>query len=244
MPNQRQILHYISFYQNVLEKSGLVVSWEDLQRLIPVVNLIFEVDSLYDLEDSSLSSQKVEELQARMSQLMGDTSPLTQPAIKRFFHAMEQELTEDLGDALTDYLHISRYSIGAELLSSYIAYLLKVPPEIWFSATINRFNQDIYTLIRLANDYLDVSIEQKRLKGERMQVQATDFFSNLWLFKGYFLVRFLFHKFRYYCYLIFSKYFYFSFTKQMYLTAIICAESILTWAYKVYVTDQNSVHEV
>lgn len=243
MPNQVQISHYINYYQQILEQLKLSVSLKQLKVLLPLVNLIFEVDSLYDVKEKAFSRSKIEALREKMSILLSESSPLTQPAIEHFFQAMEEESHEAQLLSLTEYLQISRYSIGAELLSNYIAYILNISPSIWFSKKITSFREEIYTLIRLANDYLDVKGEQIRKKKEKEQVKATQFFSNLLFFRGYFLARYIFHKLDYYFCRIRSK-LSSNFQKENWeLKAIICAESILILAYKVYVIDQNSVHE-
>nr|ADN17814.1 hypothetical protein Cyan7822_5965 [Gloeothece verrucosa PCC 7822] len=243
MPNQLQISHYINYYQKILEQLKLSVSSRELKVLLPLVNLIFEVDSLYDIKEKTFARSEVEDLREKMSILLSESSSLTQPAIEHFFKAIEEESDEAPLLSLKEYLQISRYSIGAELLSNYIAYILNISPAIWFSKKITSFREEIYTLIRLANDYLDVKGEQPRKEKEKEQVKAIQFFSNPLLFQGYFLVRYIFHKLNYYFFqvqsflnLIFKK-------ENEELKAIICAESILIWAYKVYVIDQNSVHQ-
>ena len=210
-----------------------------------MITLIFEVDSLYDAKGVSFSQSKVKSLHEKMSCLLSESSPMTQPAIERFFQAMKEESIGSTPNCLKDYLQVSRYSIGAEILSNYIAYFLQIPSEIWFSKKISQFNEEIYTLIRLANDYLDVKSDQSRIEQEKVQIKAPQFFSNLLCFKLYFYWLYVYHKLHYY-----YKHLNYKLCrinqpeKEHYLKAILVSESLLIWAYKVYVIDQNSVHDV
>ncbi|ACK73663.1 hypothetical protein PCC7424_5315 [Gloeothece citriformis PCC 7424] len=243
MLKKLQVAHYINDYQQLLKQFNFSVSSKQLKVLFPLVTLIFEVDDLYDLKEASFSRSKVEDLREKMSLLLSESSLFTQPAIERFFEAMEAESHKNNRISLTEYLQISRYSIGAELLSNYMAYLLKISPEVWFSKEITHFREEIYTLIRLANDYLDDKGDQLRRENETEQIKARQFFSNLLFFKVYFYWHYALHKCHYYYYIIRTNLNRICHKENLYSRAIISAESILIWAYKVYVIDQNSIHE-
>ena len=102
MPNQLQIKHYINYYQQILANDGFFLSLTQLNQLFPVINLIFEIDSLYDAKGVSFSQSKVKCLHEKMSRLLSESSPMTQPAVERFFQAMKEESTGSPPNCLKD----------------------------------------------------------------------------------------------------------------------------------------------
>ena len=53
LPEWEKIQDYIRLYQEKIKPSQLCLSPQDFQKLYQLIQLIFEVDSLYDLSESS-----------------------------------------------------------------------------------------------------------------------------------------------------------------------------------------------
>ena len=167
---------------------------------------------------------------------------LTGIAIQLVFQAMEEEslLKADRSLTLNQYLKIASRSIGAPIIMAYLVSKIQVKPSIWYSDIIVKFNNEINTLIRLANDYLDIDIDLKRSIKETPQIKAIYFFGSKFQFKRYLFCKYIIHKIHYYCCPIGFQYLKLSSKWQDYYMAIACSESALDWAFKVYVMDRNS----
>ncbi len=243
MPNETKILNYVYLYPEILKRYGLVIGSKDLINLYQLIKLIFEIDAFYDHQERPTQQDELNRLQKAMHSLLPSSHPIMERAIALFLESIERESKLDLSCSFNQYLQVASYSIGAHLLADYLAYLLKIPVSVWFSPVITQFNQEINRLIRLSNDYLDITADQERNTQEISQLKASHFLRNPFQFKFYFLSQYLFHKLHYYFLLVVFKYLKLTPKWQDYLTSVYCAESILAWAYKVYVIDRNSCQE-
>ncbi len=241
--NKDSILGYVQIYKSILNQYKIFLSEQDLSNIYQLILLVFELDDLYDLAVSqSPNPTKLVQLERAMISLMPNSNPIGLEAISRIFRAMKDEslLKADRSLNLARYLKISSQSIGALIIMAYLASKIKVAPDIWYSATMIKFNNEINILIRLANDYLDTDKELSRSKAEIPQIKASYFFNSKPQFKRYLLCRYLVHKLHYYFYQIRFKYRQLSTKNKECLQAIACSESVLDWAFKVYVIDRNS----
>jgi hypothetical protein len=80
--------------------------------------------------------------------------------------------------------------------------------NIWLSDLLVQFNDEINDndVMRLANDYLDVTVDVNRMPEEVSQIKAINFFCSKFEFKAYLYIRYIIHKIRYYLYLIGLRY--------------------------------------
>ncbi len=131
-------------------------------------------------------------------------------------------------------------SIGAQLVTGYLASKNQVELSIWLSQPIVQLNNEIDDIIRLANDYLDITVDVKRTSKEVAQIKAMNFFGSKFKFKIYLYYRYVFHKIRYYVYAIGFKYLNIFSQRQDYLVAIECIESVLDFGVKAYMADKKS----
>lgn len=238
--NKDNVLGYVKLYQHILDKYHLNLAEEDFKNIYRLVELVFELDDLYDIVGKQLNSHELNKIKQEMIDLMPNNHPIGLSAIETIFQSMKDESSLDLSKSLTKYLTITSKSIGAGILTGYLASKFGLEPKIWFSEIIVKFNDEINSIIRLANDYLDLNINQQRSLEEIPQIKALNFFKSKAQFKRYLFSRYAIHKFRYLIYLIRFKYLKLFYYWKDYLQAILCSESILDWAFKVYVIDRNS----
>jgi Terpene synthase family 2, C-terminal metal binding len=186
---------------------------------------------------------ELEKIKQQMISLMPDRQPIALNSIELVFEAMDEEAHADLSESLTRYLSVCSKSTGAQLVAGYLASKNRIELNLWLSDPIVKFNNETNDIIRLANDYLDVTVDAERMSEEVPQIKAINFFRSKFEFKAYLYYRYVCHKIRYYLYAIgfgclniFSQ-------RQDYLVAIECIESVLDLAVKAYVTDKNSFRE-
>ncbi|AFZ37703.1 hypothetical protein Sta7437_4230 [Stanieria cyanosphaera PCC 7437] len=241
--NKDSVLAYVKLYQHILEQYHITLSEEDFKNIYKLVELVFQLDDLYDLVGKSFKNHELAKIKKTMINLMPNNHPIGLSAIETLFQAMENEISLNLSESLTKYLTVASKSIGSGILTGYLASRLALESKVWFSKIIIEFNDEIDTIIRLANDYLDLNTHQKRKLAEIPQIKALNFFNNKSQYKRYLFSRYVIHKFRYLVYLIRFKYLKLSSNWKEHWQAIICSESILDWAFKVYVIDRNSCQE-
>ncbi len=264
MLDREGIKKYVILYKDILSKRRIVVTNEDLDNIYHLILLTFDLDDLYDSIDLSCDSLSAEadaacwrsfsprqtatlrqranseKIRQAMISLMPDCQPIALNSIDLVFAAMEEESHADLSASLARYLSVCGKSIGARLITGYLASKNQVGLNIWLSQPIVKLNNDIDDIIRLANDYLDITVDVKRISEEVAQIKAMNFFRCKFEFKAYLYYRYLFHKIRYYvysiwfgCVNIFSQH-------QDYLVAIECIESVLDFGVKAYLADKKS----
>ena len=183
---------------------------------------------------------KVAKIKQAMISLMPNRHPIALNSIDLVFEAMEEEAHADLSRSLNRYLSVCGRSIGAQLITGYLASKNQIELNIWLSAIIVKFHDDINDIIRLANDYLDVTVDTKRISEEVSQLKAIKFFHSKFEFKAYLSTRYILHKVRYYLYSIYFRYLDVSHHQEDYLIAIKCIESVLDFAVKAYISDKKS----
>jgi hypothetical protein len=240
MININSIQKYIKLYQDIVGKYKIIISEQDLNNLYQLALLIFELDNLFDENDNYPSQEELEAIKNKMVALIPNGNLIGLQAIDFLFKAMDAEQKIDLNKSLTQYLTISSKTIGSEVLTSYLISKLAIDPLVWFSKIIVKFNDEINNIIRLANDYLDVSLDRERIVKEAKQIKAIRFFWCKVNFKLNIIYRYFIHKIIYFIYLIIFRYLKISKQWQDYWQAIACSESILDWAFKVYIIDKNS----
>lgn len=241
--NKEIILRYVKLYQNILGKYQIILSEQDLKNIYQLILLVFKLDNLYDLaEEYPPNQHKLASIKTAMISLMPDGNPLGLQAIETVLEAMEKEslLKVNYSLNLDRYLQVASQSIGAPIIMAYLASKLNLKQNIWYSSIIGNFNNQINSLIRLANDYLDTDIDIQRSFLENSQVKAIDFYQNKFQLKWHLMFKYFIHKLHYYFYLIGFGYLRLSSNWKSYRSAIACSESVLDWAFKVYVIDRNS----
>lgn len=241
MLDKKGIKKYVSLYQDILNKHQIFITAEDVHNIYDLILLTFDLDDLYDSIDNSPDRQfEVAKIRQQMIALMPDRHPIALHSIELVFKAMDLEAHTDLSASLTRYLSICGKSIGGQIIASYLASKSRIELAVWLSPAIIKFNDDINDIIRLANDYLDITVDQHRRSKEVVQLKAINFFRSKFEFKAYLYCRYIVHKIRYYLNVVGFKYLNISPEGKDYLVAINCSESVLDFAVKAYITDQES----
>jgi hypothetical protein len=212
----------LDIYRSILDRHGLVLDTNDYRQLQELIALIFEIDIRYQRAECFPDRVAIANLKETMRSIFPDCPAIYQPAIERFFTAKERETNPSIRTSLERYLHISGDSVGSHLLASQIACFLQIPPEIWLSPTLAILNGEIHRLIRLANDYPDVTLAQSPLR-----IKASQFFADALTYKRYFFARYYQHQFRYWFTRLYWQY---RRNGNDYTRAIHCAQSLLQWA--------------
>jgi hypothetical protein len=266
MLDKEGIKKYVILYKDILSKRQIVVTDKDLDNIYHLILLTFDLDDLYDSlvggafppENRSLDSlsaaeveatqietlckrsDELEKIEQKMISLMPDRQPIALNSIALVFAAMDAEAHADLSESLARYLSICGKSIGAQLITGYLASKNRVALNIWLSPPIVKLNDDIDDIIRLANDYLDITVDVKRVSTEVSQIKSTNFFRSKFEFKAYLYYRYVSHKIRYYLYTIGFRCLNIFSQRQDYLVAIECIESVLDFGVKAYIADKKS----
>ncbi len=243
--NKDSILGYVQLYKSILDKHQIFLSEKDLSNIYQLILLVFKLDDLYDVVHqypANHHKHKLANIKTAMMSLMPNNHPLGLQAIALVFKAMKDEslLKANQSLNLNQYLKVCSQTIGASIITAYLVSKINVNPSICYSDIIVKFNQEINALIRLANDYLDTDIDLERSLKETPQIKAIYFFRSKSRLKRYLFCRYIVHKLHYYFDLIRFKYLKLSSDWKDYLQAIACSESVLDWAFKVYVIDRNS----
>jgi hypothetical protein len=192
------IKKYVDLYRDILGKHQIVVDDRDLDNIYNLILLTCDLDDLYDSLDRSGDLIELEKIKHKMISLMPDRQPIALHSIELVFTAMDEEAHADLSLSLARYLSVCGKSIGAQLVTGYLASKNQIELNIWLSGPLVKFNDEIKDLIRLANDYLDVTVDVKRIAEEVSQIKAMNFFHSKFQSKAYLYVRYVLHKMRYY----------------------------------------------
>jgi hypothetical protein len=250
MLDREGIEKYVSLYRDILSKHQIIVTDEDLNNIYNLILLTFDLDDLYDSIDRSPDSLsavrkqiELDKIKQKMIALMPDCNSIALHSIELVFTAMDREAHNDLSASLNRYLSVCGKSIGAQLVTGYLASKNQIELNIWLSDSLIKFNDEINDIIRLANDYLDVTVDINRIAQEVSQVKAMNFFRNKLEFKTYLSCRYILHKIRYYLYSIWFRCLNTFSQSKDYLVAIECIESVLDFAVKAYMTDKKSFRE-
>lgn len=239
MLDKAGIKEYVLLYEHILRDHQIVVTSEDLHNIYQLILLTFDLDDLYDSTECLPDKSKIAKIKQAMVSLMPDRHSIALNSIDLVFEAMEEESHADLSQSLHRYLSVCGKSIGAQLITGYLASKNQVDLNIWLSDIIVKFNNDINDLIRLANDYLDVTIDVNRILAEVPQLKTIKFFHSKFEFKDYLSARYVLHKIRYYFYSIYFK----CLDRENYSITINCIESVLEFAVKAYINDKKSFRE-
>jgi hypothetical protein len=240
MVNKEEVKNYVRLYRDILNQHQILVGDGDLNNIYHLIMLTFKLDDLYDSESNSPSPLEIERIKKAMISLMPNSHPIGLNAIELLFKSMNDEANMDLSQSLTQYLSVCGKSIGGQLVVGYLASQKNINLNVWFSPLMVKFNDGINDLIRLANDYLDVTVDTKRMSQEVSQIKAINFFHDKFIFKSYLYYRYIAHKLCYYFYRIRFKYLTISSQGKDYIAALNCAESVLDLALKAYIWDKKS----
>jgi hypothetical protein len=243
MLDKEGIKKYVMLYEHILRDHQIVVTEEDLHNIYRLILLTFDLDDLYDSIACSPDLIKIAKIKHEMISLMPNHHSIALHSIDLVFEAMEEEAHTDLSRSLHRYLSVCGKSIGAQLITGYLASKNQIGLNIWSSDIIVKFNDDLDELIRLANDYLDITVDVNRRSEEVPQLKAMNFFHSKFEFKAYLSARYILHKIRYYLYSIYLKYLNNSTQQADYLVAINCIESVLDFAVKAYINDKKSFRD-
>lgn len=241
--NKKNIWHYVKLYKGILAKYQILIAEKDLSNIYQLILLVFELDDLYDLTYRVPEGNKLAKIKEAMIVLMPKENPLSLQAIEVLFQAMKDESLLGKTPSWNQYLKVASQSIGAGIITSYLASVMEIKSSTWFSKSIVEFNNEINCLIRIANDYLDISVDKHREFPEKFQLKTKHFFSHKSQFKIYLFSKYITHKISYFLYLLRFKYLKLASDWRDYLKAILCLESVLDWAFKVYVIDNDSCQE-
>lgn len=156
MLDRERIKNYVRLFRKILSKHQIVVTDEDLNNLYNLIALTFELDDLYDSRNNCPDPIELAKIRKGMISLMPNRHPISLNAVELVFKAMNEEANSDLSNSLNLYLSVCGKSIGAQLVTGYLASKNCIELNIWLSNTIVKFNDEINHLTRLANDYLDI----------------------------------------------------------------------------------------
>ncbi|MGJ3248731.1 MAG: terpene synthase family protein [Elainellaceae cyanobacterium] len=240
MFNKSEIRHYVELYRIILTQHHIAILECDLDAIYTLIVLTFQLDDLYDLDDTLPTHLELAPIKTAMVSQIPNSHAIGIKSIESLFQAMHEETVSDLSQSLDHYLSVCRKSIGAQLISGYLASKENIVPDIWFSPFIAQINNDMGDIIRLANDYLDMTVDQSRVDEEKTQLKSAQFFRSKLEFKYYLYCRLIVHKFHYHTHLIRFEYLNLSASSHHYLKAIHCAESVLDLAIKAYIFDKKS----
>ncbi len=240
--NKCKIHNYVQAYGNTLKALNIPVSEQDQYNIYRLIILLGELDDLYDQKVHNFwRERELQKLRAEMSVLIPETS-LKQKTIDSLFESMRNEANNQKHSSLGQYLENSSITSGIHLIACYLASIFQLSPEIWFSRQVNTFGSEIGSIVRLANDYLDLSTSQNRLLAEASQENPLPFFPNKFCLKFFIAYKYILHKLRYYIYLMKLKYLPLA-QRQDYLKAINCYESVLELGFKAYFVDREACRD-
>lgn len=211
-----------------MNKIKINLNDEDKKLLTFLITQAYLLDDIYDLD--LFDSKRVEAIYKNMISRINFQYKITRKEIKNLFlsHKKEKDNIKKVKN-LKEYLKISSKNIGAQLLSGYIADKSKIKSSNWFSFKINKFNEEINQVLRLANDYLDLSQDKNRILLERSQLKSQHFLKYNFLIKFRIYLYLLKHKVKYTIVLIFPS-------RKTY----IIAESVLNLGLYVYINQHDS----
>ncbi|GAB4365707.1 MAG: hypothetical protein Kow00121_02500 [Elainellaceae cyanobacterium] len=238
--DQATIQNYVVLFEEILSKHHIHASKADLANIYQLVLLTFKLDDYYDSSHGFNQPRELETIQQSMITLMPCQDEIAINAIEQLFQGMVAEKQLDFSQSFQQYLQVGSKSIGAQLISGYLASKDGISPKVWFSKTITQLNYEVNCLIRLANDYLDVTVDKTRTKHETRQIKAVHFFRDRFRFKTELMSRYVIHKTHYYICLVLFWFLKVAFQSKEHLGAIHCLESALDWAVKVYMVDKAS----
>ncbi len=240
--NQIKIHNYIQAYGNTLKALNLKISAQDQHNIYRLILLLGELDDLYDHKvHHCLRTRNVQKIREEMTALIPESS-LKHKTLDSLFESMVKEANNQQHSSLRQYLENSSITVGIPLIACYLGSIFQLPPEIWFSRLVNSFAYEIGSIVRLANDYLDVSTSRNRLLAEVSQSNPFLFFQNKLSFQLFIVYKYILHKLRYHFYTVRLKYLPIE-RRQDYLKAIKCYESVLELGFKAYFVEREACRD-
>ena len=192
---QIKIHDYIQAYGNTLKELNITVSEQDKNNIYRLIILLGKLDDLYDKKVQSFSNRELQQIRDEMTALIPESS-LKQKTIDSLFESMVNEANSQKHSSLGQYLENSSITSGVHLIACYLGSIFKISSEIWFSRWVNSFGHEIGSIVRLANDYLDLSTSQNRFLAEASQENPIVFFHNKLTFKFFIAYKYILHKVR------------------------------------------------
>ncbi len=245
--NKIKIHNYIQGYGNTLKALNITVSEQDQNNIYRLILLLGELDDLYDQKYHQKvhnfgRARELQKIRDEMTALIPESS-LKQKTLDSLFESMVNEANNQQHSSLGQYLENSSITSGIPLIACYLGSIFQLSPEIWFSRLVNSFGYEIGSIVRLANDYLDLSTSQNRFLAEASQENPIVFFHNKLTFKFFIAYKYILHKVRYYAYIIGLKYLKSVCNWEDYLIAINCYESVLELGFKAYFVDREACRD-
>lgn len=240
--DKHKIHTYIQAYGDTLKDLNIPVSEQDKTNICQLIVLLGEFDDLYDKPTQSFSDRDLQQIKDEMIALIPE-SPLKQRTLDALFEAMANEASSQHHGSLEQYLETSSITSGVQLVACYLGSLLKLSPEIWFSRRVHAFGHEIGSIVRLANDYLDLDTSQHRSLAEASQENSILFFDHKFALKLFIAYKYILHKLHYYAYIVKLKYLKSIQDWQHHLQAINCYESVLELGFKAYFVDQEACRD-
>ena len=241
--DEKRIHEYIQLYGHILKGLNLSVSETDKSNLYTLIVLLAKLDDVYDTNLQTSRQQTLQEVKGKMLGLIPKNT-LKEKVVDSLFAAMADEASGQHHDSLQDYLEASNVTTGVHLIACYLGSVFKISPDIWFSRIVNSFGREVGTIIRLANDYLDINTSQNRHLAEAPQENAILFFQNKATLKCFIAYKYGLHKLRYHAYETVLRWLKFLYNYPSYLKAITCYESVLELGFKAYFVDKNDCRQV
>ena len=121
MLDKAGIKEYVLLYEHILRDHQIVVTSEDLHNIYQLILLTFDLDDLYDSTECLPDKSKIAKIKQAMVSLMPDRHSIALNSIDLVFEAMEEESHADLSQSLHLYLSVCGKSIGAQLITGYLA---------------------------------------------------------------------------------------------------------------------------
>ena len=131
MLDKEGIEKYVMLYEQILHDRQIIVTHEDLHNIYQLILLTFDLDDLYDSITCYPDLIKIEKIKQAMILLMPNCHSIALNSIDLVFEAMEQEAHTDLSESLHRYLSVCGKSIGAQLITGYLASRNQLELNIW-----------------------------------------------------------------------------------------------------------------
>lgn len=240
--DQIKIHNYIQAYGKTLKNLNLAISEQEQQNIYLLIILLGELDDLYDNQEREITPLELQKIKQKMLAVIPD-SLLRQKTIDSLFESMLMEAKNQQHSSLAQYLENSSITSGVHLIAGYLASIFHISSQIWYSQWVNSFGYEVASIVRLANDYLDLSTSQYRFSAEAPQENSINFFPNKLTLKLFIAYKYILHKARYYTYILGLKCLTLFCNCTNYLNAFNCYESVLQLGFKVYFVDQQSCRD-
>lgn len=214
---------------SILLKRGVNVNLIDYLKFEKLVLFVFNIDDIFDKNtNSQLEKDIVLILKSKLDKYIITLNEID----KHILHREQENLHEIKG--LNEYLDISGVTVGAHLFAAFLADTYEISQDLWNSKTIQHYQAEINSILRLANDLLDFNKDKERIETEKKQLKASNFIK----YKFYYIhlliiIMYIKHKIKFYFYMIFIR-------KLDSNKLLKIMESIFDWGFYEMYIKQNS----